>query len=58
LRLGLGAGYRGITEGLVGLKDWRRSRATATAHFINMAERFGRVTGLLGISIREYRNHP
>lgn len=58
LRLGLGAAYRSASEGLTGLRVWRGNRAAATVHFISMAERFGRVTGLLGIPIQEYRNHP
>jgi glycosyltransferase involved in cell wall biosynthesis len=58
LRLGLGAGYRSISEGVIGLRAWRRDRAAATMHFINMAERLGRITGLLGIRVQEYRKHP
>ena len=58
LYLGLGAAYRGTSEGLRGLSVWRRNRAIGTEHFLTMAECFGRVAGLFGISIEEYRNHP
>jgi len=57
LALGVAAGWQGAKEGIVAANAWRRNRRRAMDHFVDMGERWGRLAGVLGIPIQEYRNH-
>jgi succinoglycan biosynthesis protein ExoM len=55
--LGLGASSRAIACGISGIAAWRKDRRIATDRLITMADEIGKIAGLFGYRVQEYRNH-
>jgi len=57
IALGLRAGSRAMTLGILGMAGFWKDRRVAADRLINMADEIGKLVGLFGYRVQEYRNH-
>jgi HAMP domain-containing protein len=57
IALQLSARSRAMVFGILSIAAWWKDRRVATDRLITMADEIGRLAGLFGYQVQEYRNH-